>query len=147
MENYISKVIATLSEQHISCCYNDKEHLLYSEFKYPWGDVFSIYEYEDNNIINYSIYDIEVPEYRMKSIFEYLDQINDKITYGYFYVDPKINKITFGVDYGIENMTDDDDGRVFRLFSLLWYNVFLAHGEHLYQIATDKAFNIHIKTN
>lgn len=137
MEDYIQKIIQVLSVKEVSCCYNDQEQLVYSDFEFPWGDVFSIYGCENETIINYCIYDLTISSQRMAHIFECLDNINNKINYGYFYVDPKTCKIAFGADYNLDNIKTDWDGTKFNEFCLLWYNLFSIHGESLYRVATN----------
>ena len=138
MENYIQKIMNVLFEKDIPCCYNDKEQLIYSDFEFTWGNVFSIYEYEDATIINYCIYDLTIPEQKIEKVFEYLDYLNTKVDYGYFYIDHRYQKVAFGVDYDIENMKLDKDEQKFNQFCLLWYNLSSVYGEKLSQIATNK---------
>lgn len=101
----LEDIVSTLNSQHIPCTYSEKDQLVYVFYEGVYGEVFSLYSYDQGRYINHTIYPYKVSENLRKEVEQKLSTMNCLNRSTQFYIDKGTHCIAFYRDCKL-NQTD-----------------------------------------
>lgn len=138
MERYAKKIIQILERNNIPGIYNKEDKLVYAIHENSYGEIYFIYEYENDVITSCAIYSRPIPSSKKELILKYLSSANKVKNKGDFFFDCTTDCVAFNVDYYIGKEDLDEDITRFEEFCMKAYDMFARHQQPLYKIINHK---------
>lgn len=97
MQRYAGIITQYLSEKGIPYEENRKERSINMVFESDCGNTFSIFHYDDAQIMSWSILSWRIPGSRVAKVTDLLREINVRLKWGMFYLDEPTGCVTYAL--------------------------------------------------